>query len=174
MALLTFSHVVALREALTADAPRVRAALAAIAPGGSTSLVDAASAALLAAEPGPSRTLIIVFSDGQDTSSWLVPDRVVESARSSDSTVYAVTVRESRRPEFLRALADVTGGAVIEIDSTQDLSATFTRILDEFRRRYVLSYSPQGVSREGWHRLDVRVRGRRADVRARPGYVAGP
>ena len=38
--------------------------------------------------------------------------------------------------------------------------------------RYLISYSPQGVSGAGWHRLDVRVKGRSATVKARPGYFA--
>jgi hypothetical protein len=50
---------------------------------------------------------------------------------------------------------------------------TFARILDEFRQRYVIGYSPRGVARAGFHRLQVRVKGRRADVRARAGYFAG-
>ena len=49
----------------------------------------------------------------------------------------------------------------------------FLQVLEEFRQRYVVSYSPSGVSREGWHQLVVRVKGRSATVRARPGYLAG-
>jgi hypothetical protein len=41
------------------------------------------------------------------------------------------------------------------------------------RNRYLLSYSPAGVSKDGWHRLDVRLRNRRGAVRARAGYQAG-
>lgn len=144
-------------------------------PGGETSLVDGAYAAMTLAEPGgASRNLILVFSDGHDTSSWLLPERVVESARRSDATVYGVAVRGSGRAEFLRDLCEVTGGSVVEIESTRDLGATFVRILDEFRQRYVISYSPRGVARSGFHKLQVRVKNRRADVRARAGYFAGP
>ena len=46
-------------------------------------------------------------------------------------------------------------------------------MLEEFRRSYLVSYTPRGVDRNGWHRLDVRVKGRRVNVRARPGYLAG-
>ena len=59
------------------------------------------------------------------------------------------------------------------MDSTRDLSAAFVRLLDEFRQRYLLSYSPRGVSSEGWHQLKVTVKGRRATVKARAGYAAG-
>ena len=85
-------------------------------------------------------------------------------------TVYAVSVRENGRSEFLEQIAVATGGAVVEIESTTDLGRTLIGILDEFRQRYVLSYSPRGVSRGGWHTLQVRVKGRRAAVTARAGY----
>jgi hypothetical protein len=76
-------------------------------------------------------------------------------------------------PTFLKNLGEVTGGAVFEIESTKDLSQTFLRILAEFRQRYLLSFQPRGVSTTGWHRLEVRVKGRRGTVRARAGYEAG-
>jgi hypothetical protein len=41
------------------------------------------------------------------------------------------------------------------------------------RQRYLVSYTPRGVSKDGWYRLDVRVKGRKAIVKARPGYLAG-
>ena len=44
---------------------------------------------------------------------------------------------------------------------------------EEFRHRYLLSYTPRGVARDGWHRLEVRVKNRRATIKARPGYLAG-
>ena len=74
---------------------------------------------------------------------------------------------------FLEELTELTGGASYEVESTKDLGAVFLRVLDEFRQRYLLSYSPQGVSRDGWHRLDVRVKGRKVSVKNRPGYLAG-
>ena len=174
-ALLTFSHAVTLRQPLTGDAARIRGALEALEAGGETSLFDGAYAAMTLARPdGESRNLVIVFSDGQDTSSWLTPGRVVDLARYTDATVFAVAVRGPRSPDFLRDLTGATGGSVIEIESTRDLAATFTRILDEFRQRYVIGFSPRNVAGGGFHALQVRVKGRRAQVEARAGYLAGP
>jgi hypothetical protein len=53
-------------------------------------------------------------------------------------------IRLSERPERR------DGGRMIEIESTKDLDATFRRILDEFRQRCLISYSPQGVTTGGW------------------------
>jgi Ca-activated chloride channel homolog len=172
-ALLTFSHAVRLRQELTGDIPRIREALAAVIPAGQTSLVDGASAAMALAGSDVGRSLLIMFSDGVDTASFLSPDAVLQSARRSDVVVYGVAMRGRINPTFLKDLGELTGGAVFEIESTKDLSQTFLRILDEFRQRYLLSFSPRGVPTSGWHRLDVRIKGRRAAVSARAGYQAG-
>jgi len=172
-ALVTFSHAVQLRHELTGDIPLVQQALADVEPSGQTSLVDGSYAAIALAGSDVGRSLLIVFSDGVDTSSFLSPDVVLQSARRSDVVVYAVAMRSRISPEFLKDLGELTGGAVLEIESTKDLSQTFLKILDEFRQRYLVSFTPRGVSPTGWHRLDVRVIGRRATVSARSGYQAG-
>jgi VWFA-related protein len=173
-ALLTFSHAVRLRQELTGEIPRVQKALADVIPSGQTSLLDGAYGAIALAGSDVGRSLLIVFSDGVDTASFLPPEVVLQSARRSDVVVYGVAMRSRIEPRFLKDLAALTGGAVFEIDSTNDLSQTFLRILEEFRQRYLLSFSPRGVPQAGWHRLDIRVRGRRATVNARAGYQAAP
>ena len=78
-------------------------------------------------------------------------------------------------PDFL-VMEFVEGVAIQPVDTPRrslDLSAAFLKILDEFRQRYLISYSPTGVSKNGWHRLDVRVKGRRVTVKSRAGYQAG-
>ena len=171
--LLTFSQKITLRQDLTGDLPRLRQVLDEASPRGQTALVDGTYAALLLGEGDAGRDLLIVFSDGLDTASWLTPENVIESARRSDVTVYGVSVRENGASEFLEKVAEATGGAVVEIESTGDLSRTFVAILDEFRQRYVVSYSSRGVPKDGWHKLQVRVKGRRAAVKARAGYFGG-
>jgi VWFA-related protein len=172
-ALVAFSHVVAPGDGLSEDLNRVRTALDQAMGAGQTSLIDASHAGMMIGESDVGRSLLILFSDGIDTSSWLSAESVLNTARRGDVVVYPVEVGE-QRARFTRELAEATGGRLIAIESTKDLSATFTRILEEFRMRYLISYSPQGVSASGWHRLDVRVRGRGITVKARPGYLAGP
>jgi VWFA-related protein len=170
-ALVAFSHV-AHSLGLSDDLDRVRRALDRARGSGLTSLIDASHVAMLIGESDVGRSLLIIFSDGVDTSSWLSPESVLETARRGDVVVYGVEIGQ-RRASFSRDLSEVTGGRSIAIESTNDLSAIFTRILEEFRMRYLVSYSPQGVESGGWHRLEVRVKGHRASVKARPGYFAG-
>jgi VWFA-related protein len=171
-ALVTFSHVVVSSRGLSEDLEPVRAALDQARGEGLTSLIDAAHTGMLIGESDVGRSLMIIFSDGVDTSSWLSAESVVDTARRGDVIVYGVEVGE-RRASFPRDLTEVTGGRLFAVESTKDLSSVFSRILEEFRLRYLISYSPQGVTSDGWHRLDVRVKGRGAMVQARPGYYAG-
>jgi VWFA-related protein len=171
-ALVTFSHVVVQGTGLTTDRGLVRAALDRTEGSGDTALVDGSYAGMMMGESDVGRSLVIVFSDGVDTASWLSASSVLESAKRSDAVVYGVEIGRNRT-SFARDLSSATGGRLIEIESTRDLSATFSGILDEFRTRYLVSYSPQGVTTGGWHQLDVRIKGRNATVKARPGYLSG-
>jgi tight adherence protein B len=172
-ALLTFSHTILRREALTGTTARVRQALTDVRPSGDTALVDGTYAAIMLDPADGGRNLLLVFSDGLDTASWLKPEHVLDSAKRSDFVVYGVSSRGPEGAKFLEDLTEVTGGTTLKIASTQELSATFLKILDEFRQRYLISYSPTGVSQSGWHRLEVRVKGRRVTVKSRAGYQAG-
>jgi VWFA-related protein len=170
-ALVTFSEVVSLEQALTGEAAAVESALGRVDADGRTALVDGVYSAVTIADASRGRGLAIVFSDGLDTASWLTKEQVIEAARRSDVVVYGVGTGRTETG-FLSDITDQTGGRLFQIESTADIRDRFLAILAEFRERYVLSYTARGVARSGWHRLDVRIKGRRAIVRARPGYAA--
>jgi VWFA-related protein len=172
-ALVSFSHLIALGSKLTTDHARVRDALDLAQPSGNTSLIDASYAGLILGESDAGRALMIAFSDGVDTASWLTPEQVLDTGRRSDAVVYGVSVTGPVKVTFLRDLAALTGGSLFEIESTKDLGALFLKVLDEFRHRYLLSFTPRGVSKQGYHHLEVGVKGRDVKVKARPGYLAG-
>ena len=168
--LLTFSHQVVRRQRSTSNVALLRAALNETRPEGSTSLFDGAFAATTLGESTDGRNLVLLFSDGVDTASWLSADQALTSARRANVVVYSAAVRGGASLEFLRNLGRQTGGDVIEVESTRDLRGRFQSILEEFRQRYLISYTPRGVERRGWHDVTVRVKGRSATVRTRPGY----
>jgi VWFA-related protein len=172
-ALVTFGSAVTSARELTRDRGAVRTALVRPASGGLTALIDGCFAGLMLGASEVGRSLLLVFSDGVDTASWLTPDAVISSARRADVVTYGVVPGGKPKPSFLRDLTDATGGDVIEVGSTTDVGATFLRLLNEYRQRYLLTYTPTGVARNGWHRIDVRVKARNVTVRARPGYLAG-
>jgi VWFA-related protein len=171
-ALLTFNEAIAQEATLTSEVKRVGEALREIEPDGDTALIDAAYAGITVADADFGRGLLILFSDGLDTASWLPERAVIDTARRSDVVVYAISAA-SKASGFLRDVTRDTGGRLYEIGSMRDLRRVFLAALDEFRQRYVVSYTPRGVASAGWHKVDVRLKGRRATIRARPGYLAG-
>jgi VWFA-related protein len=175
-ALVTFSEVVALRAPLSGDVSKARAALDVVRGQGQTSLLDGVYASLVVGEADLGRSLVIVFTDGVDSSSWLTDAAIFDTAKRSAAVVYAVAPSLPDRATFLRDLTTATGGRLVT-SGLADLSRVFVDVLKEFRQRYVLGYSPQGVTRAGWHTIEVRVRGakgRGVTVNKRPGYLAGP
>jgi VWFA-related protein len=172
-ALVTFSHAVVLAADLSPETSLVRAALDDAAAFGSTALVDAAYTGIVLGESDRARSLLIVFSDGLDTASFLQPDLVHDTARRTDTVVYAVSAGIPEKAGFLRELARLTGGSLLEVGTRGDLTPALVGILREFRQRYLLSYSPRDVAPDGWHDITVRLRGATGVVQARPGYLAG-
>jgi VWFA-related protein len=171
-ALVTFNRAVAMPCPLSLDRDCVSRALTAAQPDGETALVDGILAGMIVGESDVGRSLLMVFSDGLDTASFMRAERILDMAKGTDVVVYPIATKGAR-PDFLEDLASLTGGRLHEVDRKDDLSATFRAILDEFRYRYLLTYTPRNVARGGWHTLDVKVNRSGARVKARPGYQGG-
>ena len=170
-ALVTFSDRVAIQTTFTDDAARLRTLVGTSMPAADTALYDAAHVAMLLGTSAPGRPIVILFSDGDDTASVLTGDAVLDTAQRTGAVVCVVSLGETG--DVLPRLAQLTGGVFVKEASLNRVAARFTEILDSFRRRYVISFTPTGVAREGWHKLAVRVKGG-GDVRARAGYWSGP
>jgi Ca-activated chloride channel homolog len=185
--LLTFSQRLQLAVPLTTSVGSMDAALGRVDASGQTSLYDAVHTALQLRPMDSTRSLILVFTDGADNTSWLAPDAVIAEARRNDVVIHAIElsnapgsygyVRGSLRMPgpplaslLLGRLTATTGGRVWSATSSRDLTALFTKALDEMRARYVLTFTPTGVSPTGWHDLKVTLKRGRADIAARPGY----
>jgi len=171
-AVVAFTDLVAIRSSFTGDKPTLLSALQQSAEGTDTALVDATHAALVLGGSRMGRPLVIVFSDGADTASFLSSELVLDTARRAGPVAYAVASASDGPNSFLDSLVRLTGGRRLEVASLDRLSDAFAEILSESRERYLLSYTPTGVPAGGWHEVIVRVPGRRAEVRARPGYLA--
>jgi VWFA-related protein len=206
-ALVTFSRAVTMRSALTPAHQNVRDMLDGLKAEGTTSVIDATYAATTLHTQTDRSALLLVFSDGIDTASWLRPERVLETARRSAVVPYAIVVgdaatavmptatpasapprppepresresREAREPRepldatesFLRDLVTTGGGLFMPAADTRQLERRFTEALDNFRQRYVLTYTPRGVDAPGWHPVTVKAKARYR-IRSRPGYL---
>ena len=192
-ALVTFSHHLSLRSGLTSDVAPLKQSLEEVEAIGGTSWQDALFCALEMLEVVRERPLVLLFTDGADTYSWLREEQMTPLVGSSNAVVYAITrnegaplpdvqtsraqerFRQNRRERVRRTrlLLEVTresGGRLIETESPDWLQSIFLDILAEMKTRYILTYIPQAPVREGWHHLEVKVKRKGVDVHARRGY----
>jgi len=207
--LLTFSNDVKRGTDWTNDRDQLNRAIDALAAAGWTSLFDATFAAMNVPDTPGRRPLLLVFTDGADTSSWLTANEVLSIAEQTRLTVYGVSVTAGRymtivtatrnirtvdldgemdkipparlrerllwdpfgfRSLFLRVIVNDTGGELLRTTAGTDLRAMFVKVLERFGSRYLLSYTPTGVQRSGWHPLEVRLKDDSLKVTARRGY----
>ena len=90
--LLTFSEPIRLAVKTTREREPLISALTGLVADGSTSVNDAIFLALQLrpADAGESRPVLLLFSDGRDTSSWLRSDHVIEATKRSGMLVHVV------------------------------------------------------------------------------------
>ena len=146
-----------------------------------TRLYDAVDESIAKLEPEDGRKVVLVFTDGDDTSSKVGVGKVMDRARGKDVMVYAIGLENeyfngqqkvrSSPDRGLKKLAEDTGGGFFLLKKTTELSETFTRIAQELHSQYVLGFSPEAMDGK-IHKLDVRVKKAGMNARARKTYVA--
>ncbi|MEO7190995.1 MAG: VWA domain-containing protein [Vicinamibacterales bacterium] len=145
--------------------------------GGATSFYTALAAAVVAFPLAERPQFIFGFSDGADNMSFEQPGQVRSLVLRSGNALYLQMGQSRSAPgreaeKVLRDAAERSGGALYTGDVTAGLPEGFERALTDFRTSYVLTYTPRGVSRSGWHNIVVRTKERKYTVRARSGYDA--
>jgi VWFA-related protein len=166
-ALVTFSHKVDLVVPMTPSLAQVRGAMTKIVGDGSTSLRDAVHLALQVRPADRGRPLMLVFSDGRDTTSYLTDEDLFASVRRAETVIQTIALRDDA---FLQRIAALSGGRSWSARSESALRELFTNALEEMRSRYLITYSPQGPQAPGWHEVKVGLRSAHGEVTARPGY----
>jgi Ca-activated chloride channel family protein len=151
--------------------------------GNPTRLNDGIAAGLDALRGLDGRRVVIVFTDGEDTSSRLGFKTVMEQARDEEVMVYSigleseyfngVRVVRSKPSRDLKKISDETGGGYFELLKTADLAPTFTRVAQELRSQYLIGFAPAALDGKV-HKLDVKVSRPGMTVRARKSYLAAP
>jgi Ca-activated chloride channel family protein len=151
--------------------------------GNGTRLWDAIDASLSELRGIQGRRVILVFTDGDDTSSRVGLGDVLERARAEEVMVYTIGLQttyfdgvrmvRSRPSGGLKRLAEETGGGFFELKKGEELGATFTRVAQELHSQYVIAFEAPQLDGK-LHRLSVRVNQPGMSARARRNYVADP
>lgn len=149
---------------------------------GFTALYDAIEVYLSRVVDTPGRKTLVIFTDGDDTTSRASPQEVEKLVRSSDVTIYPVAFpgefrhnssESLRARSFLYSIAGLSGGRVFQPTASRELAAIYQSILDELGTQYVLGYVSDNPKRDGrFRRITVELKRPGLKVRHRPGYDA--
>jgi Ca-activated chloride channel family protein len=147
---------------------------------GYTALHDAIVVYLSRVVDTPGRKVLVLFTDGDDTTSQVPAGEVQKIVRSSDVTIYPVAFPGESRPNtsealrarsFLHSLAELSGGRVFQPTASKELAAIYQSILDELGTQYVLGYVSDNPKHDGkYRRITVELKRPALKVRHRPGY----
>jgi Ca-activated chloride channel family protein len=176
-------------QTFTADRTLLEQAIRRTQVGGSTSLYNAIYVALSELKRVRATSLdqvrrqaIVVLSDGEDTTSLIAYEDVLESAKRSEVAVYAIGLRSKQdRPargfneaEFvLKTLAQETGGRAFFVEDPAQLPALYQQIADELANQYSIGYTSKNTKRDGaWRAIVVKVNRPNTAVRTKRGYFA--
>jgi VWFA-related protein len=185
---IDFDSRVEIRQGFTGNQADLDAAISQMIAGGSTSLHNAIYIALkelrkvrAVSEEDVRRQALIVFSDGEDTSSLVSFDEVLDLAKRSETSIYAIALRGPdvqakgfREAEFvMRTLAQETGGRAFFPGRIDDLDGVYKQIADELASQYTLGYTSANPRRDGaWRRIVVQVTRPNVTPRTKKGYYA--
>jgi VWFA-related protein len=156
-------------------------------PSGYTGIWDAMWMTIdniLASTPERTRRAVILLSDGDDTSSTIKRQDVIDLAVKSDVVVYSIGIRDRDFPlgkldsGSLRKIADRTGGRAFFPARPEDLKQAFSQIDQELRSQYLVGYSPANAIHDGSYRrvrieiVNPELRKRKVQLLYREGYYA--
>ena len=186
---IDFDSQVRILQAFTNDAATLEKAIRQTTPNGSTSLYNAIYISLKELKKvratGTSdirRQAIVLLSDGDDTSSLIEFEEVLDLAKRSETAIYAIGLRQGEiaRREFkeaefvLKQLATETGGRAYFVTDVRELPRIYQTIWDELSSQYSLAYSSGNPKRDGaWRRIQVRLLRPNTAARTKQGYY-GP
>jgi len=186
-----FDSRVVVLQGFTNAVPELEQAIRKTSAGGSTSLYNAVYIALKDLKKVQAKNVddirrqaIIVLSDGEDTSSLLPFEEVLDLAKRSETAIYSIGLRSNdslsssmkgfKEAEFvLRQFSQETGGRAFFPNQLSDLNNVYGQIADELSSQYTVGYTSRNAKRDGsWRRVVVRVNRPNVTARTKQGYFA--
>jgi VWFA-related protein len=139
---------------------------------------------LLSKAPDNTRRAVILLSDGDDTSSTIKKQDVIDLAIRNNVAIYSIGIRDRDFPEgkldsgALKKISDRSGGRAFFPLQPGELRSVFSQIEEELRSQYLIAYSPTNKNRDGTYRrikievLNPELRKNKLQLLYREGYYA--
>ena len=180
VALYSFNYQVVKHNHFTRNVAPLERSLHLLKAEAGTSLYDAIYLAARELEYRDGRHVMVLVTDGGDTTSTKDFHQALEAAQLADAILYPVLVVPITNPagrniggeNALTTLAAGTGGRVFTPSLGAQLDQAFDDILRDLRTQYLIGFYPRDVpaTKDRFHTLKVGVAGRNLRVLTRSGY----
>ena len=183
MTLVDFDTEVRMSRYPQKDFPRVVERIRTRKPDGFTAMFDALGVYLDRASEDEGRTILVLYTDGDDTRSTISFGDVMTLVRASNATIYVVgflenqssSARNAQRARLFQ-LAEATGGQAFFPSTMKDVEAAYEKVVSQIRSQYSIGYISTNAKMDGsWRKVDVRLKGQAlkdARLQSRKGYFA--
>lgn len=126
------------------------------------------------------RRAVVVLTDGRDedydgkaAGSVHTYDEIVNLMREAEATAFPVGLGTKIDSGRLKQVAQLSGGAAYFPADVETLPDEYAKVVENLRRRFLLSYSSTHAERDGsWRNVEIRSRRRDVVISARSGYFA--
>jgi Ca-activated chloride channel family protein len=175
VAVYGFNDQVAELQPFTADKISAKRAVLRAHATGSTALYDALLRVNHDLADRPGKKVIIVFTDGDDNSSMLTADDVIQRAKTCGVPIYTIAEGEAldslQLLDQLANMARSTGGRPFVVRRLSDIAPVFQKVSDDLMHGYLLAFQPRASDDHGWHAIKVVLSTAKGhQIRAREGY----
>jgi Ca-activated chloride channel family protein len=180
LAVMMFSDTTQMVHDLTTNRETSLKAISGYQARGGTALYDAVFDSIARLKRAEGRTALIVVTDGKDEnnpgtapgSAHTLP-QVLTSLEGLETTIYAIGLGAGADRTTLETLAEASKGEAYFPADVSSLDAEYKRILENLRRRYVITYTSTNTARDGsWRKVEIKPTRTGLSVETRGGYFA--
>lgn len=165
--IIFFNHDVFEDTDFTNDIDELFNSISVALPFGATALYDAIAYCIKLLKSITGRNIIILFSDGEDNSSYIDPYTLIKKAEKSNSVVYSigkkmVAYEDNQYQELLRKISTSSGGMTFFFEQVEDIEYVYQKIRRDIRAKYILQFSPKDdKKRRRFRKITIKLKDRK-------------
>lgn len=146
-------------------------------PFGATALYDAIAYCIKLLKSVTGRNIIILFSDGEDNSSYIDPYTLIKNAEKSNSVIYSIgkkldNYEDNQYQDLLNKISTSSGGMTFFFEKVEDIEYVYRKIRQDIRAKYIIQFSPKDdKARKRFRKISIKLKDRkRYTIRTIKGY----
>ncbi len=161
---ILFNHEVFEDTEFTADVKKLVNSISLAYPFGATALYDAVDHCMKLVKNSAGRNILVLFSDGEDNSSYLDPYTLLKKIEQSNFSIYSIGRKDkfavdNKHQRILESLSGTSGGVTFFIDSLDELDRVYKEIKVDIDAKFILQFNLGKIPKKNkFRKIEVRIK----------------